>query len=65
MLCYVDNIMVIHHDARPILYSIDKFMKLKESPVGDPDISLGAKLKKVQMDNYVWCWSIIPSKYVQ
>ena len=24
-----------------------------------------AKLKKVYMDNDVWCWSIIPSKYVQ
>ena len=57
--------MVIHHDSRPILDRIDKFMKLKESSVGDPDIYLGAKLNKVQMDNYVWCWSISPSKYVQ
>ena len=45
--------MVIHHDARPILDSIDKFMKLKESSVDDPDIYLGAKLNKVQMDNDV------------
>ena len=57
--------MVIHHDARPILDRIEKFMKLKEISVGDPDIYLGAKMKKVQMDNDVWCWSIIPSKYVQ
>ena len=40
-------------------------MKLKESSVGDPDIYLDAKLKKVQMDNDVWCWSISPSNYVQ
>ena len=65
ILCYVDDIMVIHHDARPILHRIDKLMKLKESSVVDPDIYLGAKLKKVQMDNDVWCWSISPSKYVQ
>ena len=57
--------MVIHHDDRPILDRIDKFMKLKESSVGDPDIYLGAKLKKVQKDNDVWCWSIIPYKYFQ
>ena len=57
--------MVIHHDARPILDRIDKFMNLKESPVGDPDIYLGSKMKKVQMDNDVWCWSISPFKYVQ
>ena len=39
---YVDDIMVINHDARPILDRIDKFMKLKESSGGDPDIYLGA-----------------------
>ena len=38
ILCYVDDIMVIHHDARPILDRIHKFMKLKESSVGYPDI---------------------------
>ena len=43
--------MVIHHDARPILDRIEKFMKIKESSVGDPDINLGDKLKKVHMDN--------------
>ena len=65
ILCYVDDIVVIHHDVRLILDMIDKFMKLKESSVGNPDIYLGAKLKKVQMDNDVLCWSISPSKYVQ
>ena len=65
ILFYVDNIMVIHHDARTILDRIDNSVKLKESSVGDPDIYLGAKLKKVQMYNDVWCWYISPSKYVQ
>ena len=65
ILCYVDDIMVIHHDARPIIDRIDKFMKLKESSVGYPDIYLDSNLKKVHMDNDVWCWSISRSKYVQ
>ena len=65
ILCYVDDILVVHHDARPVLDKIDKYMKLKEGSVGDPDIYLGAKLKKVQLDNDVWCWSLSPSKYVQ
>ena len=47
ILCYVDDIMVIHHDTRPILDRIYKFMKLKESSIGNPDIYLGAKLNKV------------------
>ena len=44
ILCYVDDIMVIHENARPVLDRIDKFMKLKASSIGDPDIYLGAKL---------------------
>ena len=54
ILCYVDDIMVIHHDARPILDRIDNLMKLKENSFGNPCIYLGANLKKVQMDNNVW-----------
>ena len=65
ILCFVDDIMVVQHDARPILDRMDKFMKLKEISVGDPEIYLGAKLKKVQMDNDIWCQSISPSNYVQ
>ena len=63
ILCYVDDILVIHHDARPIIDRIDKFMKLKEASVGDPGIYLGTKLKKVQTSNNVGCQSLIPSKY--
>lgn len=47
ILCYVDDIMVIHHDARLVLDRIDKLMKLKETSVGDPDIYLGEKLREV------------------
>ena len=61
ILCFVDDIMVIHHDARPILDRIDKFVKLKESSVGEPYIYLSSKLKKVHMDNNFWCWYISPS----
>ena len=57
--------MVIHHDAMPVLEEINKFMKLKPDSVGDPDIYLGAKLKRVQLDNNVWCWTLSPSKYCQ
>ena len=57
--------MVIHHDARPVLAKINEYMKLKEGSVGDPDLYLGAKLRKVEMPNGVWCYGISPSKYVQ
>jgi len=65
ILNYVDDIMVVHHDAMPILKQINEFMLLKPDLVGDPDIYLGAKLKQVQLQNDVWCWTLSPSKYVQ
>ena len=65
ILCYVDDIMVIHENAMPVLQQINGFMKLKPSSIGDPDIYLGAKLKLVELSNDTWCWSLSPSKYVQ
>ena len=43
VLIYVDNFMVIHHDAESVLRRIDKYFKLKTSSIGDLDIYLGAK----------------------
>ena len=40
-------------------------MKLKPDSIGDPDIYLGAKLKKAELDNDVFCWFLSQSKYVQ
>ena len=64
ILCYVDDVLVVHDNAQPVLDRIDKFMKLKEGS-SEPDIYLGAKLKRVTLDNGVMAWSLSPSKYVQ
>ena len=45
ILCYVDDVMVVHHDAMTTTMKIDKYFKLKPSSIGDPDIYLDAKLK--------------------
>ena len=65
ILCYVDDIMVIHHDSLSILKNIYKYFTLKHFPIGEPDIYLGAKLSKITMPNEVWCWSMSPYQYVQ
>ena len=65
ILCYVDGIMVMHERAMQILQSVNCFMKLKPDLIGDPDIYLGIKLKKIELDNNVFCWSSSPSKYAQ
>jgi hypothetical protein len=46
ILCYVDDILCIHHDPMSIMNEINKYLPLKPSSVGDPDIYLGAKLKE-------------------
>ena len=38
---------------------------MKDGSIGDPDIYLGAKLRKVQLDSGVDCWAMLPSKYVK
>ncbi len=38
ILCYVDDILCIHHDAMSVLRRINDYMKLKPSSIGDPDI---------------------------
>ncbi len=45
ILCYVDDILCVHHDLMSVLNLINGYMPLKPSLVGDPDIYLGAKLK--------------------
>ena len=40
-------------------------MKLKPDSFGYPDVYLGAKMEKVQLDNDVDDWSLSPSTYVQ
>jgi hypothetical protein len=64
ILCYVDNILCVHHDPMSVLNLINGYMPLKPSLVGDPDIFLSAKLKMTQLDNGIWAWGLSPSKYV-
>jgi hypothetical protein len=65
VLCYVDDVLCVHHDSMQILLNIGKRFPLKKGSVGDPDIYLGAKLRKVTLENGVEAWSMSPSKYVQ
>jgi hypothetical protein len=46
ILCYVDDILCIHHDPMSVMNKITGYIPLKPSSVGNPDIDLGAKLKQ-------------------
>ncbi len=47
-----------------VLNQIDKYLPLKPTSVGDPDIYLGAKLKETRLPHGIWAWGLSPSKYV-
>jgi hypothetical protein len=64
ILCYVDDILCIHHDPVSVMSEINKYLPLKPSSVGNPDIYLGAKLKETRLSNGVMVWGLSLSKYV-
>ena len=65
ILCYVDDILVMHHDSLSVLKKIDKYFKLKPSSIGNPYIYLGVKGTKMNLANNTWCWTLSPSKCIQ
>ena len=47
-----------------VLHTINSYLPLKPTSVGDPDIYLGAELKETQLPNGIYAWGLSPSKYV-
>jgi hypothetical protein len=56
---------VISHEALSDLRKIDHYFKMKKESIGDPDIYLGSKLRKVVLSNGVHAWMISPTKYIK
>jgi hypothetical protein len=65
ILLFVDDCLCINHDAEGALRQLDKYFPMKDGSIGDPDIYLGAKLRKIQLDNVVDCWAMSPSEYIK
>jgi hypothetical protein len=64
VLIYVDDVMVIHHNAMSVLARLDKYFKMKLGLMGDPFMYLGATLKKMCLENGTKAWANSPEKYV-
>ncbi|KAL7479052.1 hypothetical protein ACHAW6_004796, partial [Cyclotella cf. meneghiniana] len=56
ILCYVDNLVVVHHNPRRIMNKNDSFLPLKPDSVGCPELYLGAKLKKTTFEDGTVAW---------
>ena len=64
-LLYVDDALMIHHDAEGALRAMDHYFKMKPGSIGSPDFYLGAKLRPTVLPNGVEAWAMSASKYIQ
>jgi hypothetical protein len=65
ILCYVDDLLVVHHNPKRIMDKINCFLPLKPDSVGPPEMYLGAKLKRKTFEDGTSAWGLSPAKYVQ
>ena len=65
ILIYVDDTLVVSENAESILRNeLGRYFHLKEESIGPPTVYLGGRVRKVQLENGVWAWSISSSQYV-
>ena len=65
ILCYVDDILCIHHNPDDVLNKLNGYVPLKPRSVRSPDMYSGTKQKTMQLHNGIWAWSMSPSKCAQ
>ena len=62
LLCYVDDILCIHHNADAMLDWLHKSFPLKLGYC-EPEIYLDVKLCKTRLHKCIWVWAMSPVKY--
>ena len=66
VLLYTDDCLVISHKGEHVLREeIGKYFSLKEESVGEPNIYLGGKLRKVALENGLYAWVFGSSQYIK
>lgn len=63
-LLYIDDVLMISHDALPEIEHIGKYFTFKPDSIGDPEFYLGARLRPALLENGVVAWGMSASKYV-
>ena len=66
VLLYTDDCLVVSHRGQSELTDeIGKYFEMKQESIAHPDIYLGGKLRKVELENGVFAWAFGSSQYVQ
>ena len=64
ILCYVDDLLAISHDAQEVLKSVQDTFKFKDDKIDKPDIYFGAQLDKMSVDGFEG-WTMSSEEYVK
>ena len=65
LLVYVDDILVLSHDTKPIMDAISAQFRLKEDSLGPPKQYLGASIKVFTDKEGAECWAMSSDDYVK
>ena len=65
VLVYTDDLLVLALNPKEILRKIDKYFTLKPESITEPNIYLGAKIRKVRIDDECYAWSQSSGNYVK
>ena len=67
LLYYVDDCLCIisTYPEKLVREETRKYFMMKEASIGPPDIYLGGKVSKVELETGEICWSFSSSQYVQ
>jgi hypothetical protein len=65
LLVYVDDVLAISHEPKVLIDAIGEYYKVKPGSDKEPDIYLGANVKKVQMPDGSEVWATSPCDYIK
>ena len=64
ILCYVDDVICVSNNPTQTLQALQKYFKLKEDKIEQPDMYLGAEIGKMQSEGGEF-WTMSGEKYVK
>jgi hypothetical protein len=65
LFMYVDNVLMLSHQPKVLIDAIGEYYKVKPGSNKEPQIYLGANIKKVQMLDGREVWASSPCDYVK
>ena len=64
ILCYVDDVLCVSHKTTETLQALQRFFKLKDDKIDEPDMYLGAEVSKIQSDGTEF-WTMSGEIYIK